>query len=94
VSGETRIAQLAGDPGPIIVEGDAETVESLLQKFVFEMTGYRVWHDATGKYSVTAKYEGFIGGKVVLLKEDGNTLSLNREQLGIADRNYIDALAN
>lgn len=52
----------------------------------------RTWNDATGRFSIQAKFGGIIGGKVVLVKEDGSKVSVTREQLSDADNKYLDEI--
>ena len=91
-AGETRILQLAQNPGPIIFNGKAESTDSLADKFVFESTGFRTWNDVSGKFQVIAKCGGLVAGKVILEKEDGSTVSVTQEQLGEIDRSYLDTI--
>ena len=52
----------------------------------------RTWTDATGKFTIQAKFGGLIGGKVLLVKEGGSKVYLTREQLSEADRKYLDEM--
>ena len=53
----------------------------------------RTWKDKSGKFSVTAKFNGFMGGKtVILLKEDGSKVRVPLEKLSSADQTYIEGL--
>ena len=93
-TGEKKVAQLAGSPQPIIVDGKAESVESLVLKFIIEKTDFRTWIDATGKFSVRAKFGGMVDGKAVLLKEDNSKVYITSDQLATTDREYLNVLTN
>jgi hypothetical protein len=54
--------------------------------------GFRTWNEATGRFSVQAKFAGIIAGKVLLVKEDGSKIHVPREQLSKADNEYLDEL--
>lgn len=56
-------------------------------------TELRTWKDATGNFTIRAKFGGIIGGKVVLVKQDGSKVSVTREQLSKADNEYLDDMA-
>lgn len=93
-TGEKKVAQLAGSPQPIIVDGKAESVESLALKFILEKADFRPWSDISGKSSVRAKFGGMVGGKALLLKEDGSNVYISSDQLATADREYLKVLTN
>ncbi len=46
----------------------------------------RAWKDATGKFSITAKFVSLSGGKVTLEKPDGSRFEIALEKLSPADR--------
>lgn len=50
---------------------------------------YRTWADATGKFTVEAKFGGIIAGKVILLTKDGRKLSLEPSKLSAADQAFL-----
>lgn len=52
----------------------------------------RTWNDATGRFTIQAAFGGIIGGKVLLVKEDGDEVYVTREQLSKADNEYLDDL--
>ncbi len=89
-AGEKRVVELAEFPEPIMVHGKAESADSLVEKFIFEKTGFRKWNDVTGRFAITAKFGGNVGSKVLLIKEDGSKVYISSDQLGIADRDYLD----
>ena len=53
-------------------------------------TEYRTWKDASGKFSVKAKYSGITAGKVVLIAEDGRKLQVPKDQLSEEDRKLLE----
>jgi len=55
---------------------------------------FRTWADATGKFTVRARFGGIIGGKVLLIKEDGSKVFVTTEQLGEADRKYLGEITS
>ena len=55
-------------------------------------TENRTWKDASGKFTLQAKFGGIIGGKVLLVKEDGSKVYLTREQLSEADNKHLDEI--
>ena len=57
-----------------------------------EANELRTWTDASGAFSIQAKFGGLIGGKVVLVKEDGSKVNVTREQLSEADRKHLDGI--
>jgi len=52
----------------------------------------RTWTDATGGFTLQAKFGGIVGGKVVLVKEDGSKVFVTREQLSKGDNDCLDGL--
>lgn len=89
-AGEGKVIQLAGGPTAIIVNGKAESAEGLVKQFISEKAGFRRWNDATGKFSVMAKFGGIVDGKVVLIKDAGNKVFVAPQKLGIRDQVYLD----
>ncbi len=51
----------------------------------------RAWRDASGRFSVEARYGGIIGGKVILRKADGTRTQIPLDRLSEEDRAWIDA---
>jgi hypothetical protein len=54
-----------------------------------ELRDYRIWTDASGKFTVEAKYAGIISGNVKLIKKDGKSVSLPIEKFGAADQDWL-----
>lgn len=50
---------------------------------------FRTWTDASGGYTIEAKYAGTAFGKVQLKKKDGSKVVVPMEQLSDADRDWI-----
>ena len=51
----------------------------------------REWKDSTGKYSLEADLIAFSDEQVVLKREDGKLVTLERGMLSAADRKYLDS---
>jgi WD40 repeat protein len=49
----------------------------------------RTWSDASGKFSVKAKFVSVADGKVTLRQEDGDTLEIELAKLSAADQKYV-----
>jgi hypothetical protein len=52
----------------------------------------RTWTDSTGRHQVSAKLESAEGGKVTLVRENGEKLTIALEKLSQADREYVAKL--
>lgn len=52
--------------------------------------GYRVWKDATGSYTVEAKFGGIGFGKVTLIKVDGSKVLVPIERLSAEDQQWLE----
>jgi hypothetical protein len=50
---------------------------------------FRTWSDASGQFSVKAKFVSADGAKVTLQQEDGSTLEIELAKLSDADRKYV-----
>src|SRR5262249_53415418 len=53
---------------------------------------FRNWSDASGKFSVKAKYVSLSDGKVTLEQEDGSSLEIELAKLSAADQKYVNDL--
>lgn len=49
----------------------------------------RTWQDASGKFSISAKFVSLDAGKVTLEKADGSTVEIALTKLSAADRAYV-----
>lgn len=56
-------------------------------------TEFRTWSDATGKFSVDAKFISRENDEIKLEKEDGRVITLALEKLSKADQDYLAELA-
>lgn len=54
---------------------------------------FRTWTDATGKFTIEAKFAGIIAGKVNLLTKDGRKIQLEPERLCEADQEFLEEKA-
>jgi hypothetical protein len=52
----------------------------------------REWKDATGQFSLQARFSGLIGGNIKLKRADGQVLTVPLNKLSEADQEYIDML--
>jgi hypothetical protein len=52
---------------------------------------FRTWTDATGKFSIEAKFVGEDGDAVRLVKQDGKELKVLLAKLSEADRKYVES---
>lgn len=50
---------------------------------------YRTWTDATGDFTVEARFGGIISGKVTLLTKDGRKIQLEPSRLSAADQAFL-----
>lgn len=50
---------------------------------------WRTWTDATGQFSINARFGGIIAGKVNLLTKDGRKIQLEPEKLSAADQDFL-----
>ena len=53
---------------------------------------YRSWIDATGKYSVVARYKALEDSVLHLQKFDGDAVALPLDRLSIVDRRHVQAI--
>ena len=56
------------------------------------VSAFREFKDATGRFTIRAKFLEFRKGKAHLEKEDGEILKLTMDQLSLPDQKYIRAL--
>ena len=52
-------------------------------------TRVRVWKDATGKFEISASFEGLDGDDVLLRTADGERMAIARDQLSDSDQNWV-----
>lgn len=52
----------------------------------------RTWKDATGKFSIDARFRGFISGTLTITTKDGRDVELPLEKLSAEDQEYVQAL--
>jgi hypothetical protein len=52
---------------------------------------FRTWTDATGKFSIEAKFVGEDGDAVRLVKQDGTELKVPLAKLSESDRKYVES---
>src|SRR5438552_1557723 len=50
---------------------------------------FRTWSDASGKFTVKAKFVAAADGKVTLEQEDGSTIEVELAKLSPADQKYV-----
>src|SRR2546430_12045494 len=50
---------------------------------------FRTWSDASGKFTVKAKFVSAADGKVTLEQEDGSTVEVELAKLSPADQKYV-----
>ena len=65
---------------PVLMPSPTATVEAV-----------RMWKDATGKFSVKARFASYGNGVVTLEREDGKRINVPWAKLSSADREWIDA---
>ena len=53
---------------------------------------FRTWSDASGKFTVKAKYVNVAAGKVTLEQEDGSSLEIELAKLSTSDQKYVKEL--
>ena len=56
------------------------------------IVGVKVWNDATGKYSVKARYVNHKPDSVTLKKRDGKRITVPIEKLGQTERKRLDSI--
>ena len=53
---------------------------------------YRTWSDVSGKFTVIARFAGYTGGRLRLVKQDGSEINLDVEVLSDADKTYVRSI--
>ncbi|HRX83123.1 MAG TPA: SHD1 domain-containing protein [Pirellulaceae bacterium] len=68
---------------PVLMPSRSTTVQAV-----------RTWKDATGKFSVKARFASYADGVVTLEREDGKQVKVPRNKLSSADKEWIDAFVS
>jgi hypothetical protein len=73
-----------GDAETLLPSGGGKNVSSLSD------VPLRTWTDATGRFTIHARFGGTVGDMVILRRDDGSEIQVGREQLSEPDQSYLD----
>jgi SLA1 homology domain 1, SHD1 len=82
----------ARDAARTVVRRDDGDLPKTLPKPVVIDHEFRTWTDTTGKFSVVAKFGGYVPERVRLVKQDATEIHVDIEILSNSDKGYLRTL--